>query len=152
MPAIPGAVFPLYPMKNGILNCRYAMPQKDSTTDAENSFAMGRHQYVNTLGYKTNTTIAVQNHKKWMGNRDASQVTRNRRVSEIGVGSLNASLKPFAFTTSRDVNTVNDALRRTRGGGAVAPPKKNASKHCVIAPNRFPKIPPKDPVNNCLPI
>jgi hypothetical protein len=144
MPAISGAVFPLFPMNNGILNGRKSMPQKDLTSDAENSFAMGRNQYVNTLGYQTNTSTAIQNHKKWMGNRDASQVTRNRRVSEIGVGSLNANNMSFAFTSIRDVNTVNDALRRTRGGGAVAPAKKNASKHSVIAPNSFPKLPPAE--------
>jgi hypothetical protein len=144
MPAITGSVFPLFPINNGILIGRNAMPQKDLTSDAENSFAIGRHQYVNTLGYKTNTSIAVQNHKKWLGNRDASQVTTNRRVSEIGVGTLNANNKPFAFTTVRDVNTVNDALRRTRGSGAVAPAKKNASKHSVIAPNSFPKIKPAE--------
>jgi hypothetical protein len=142
MPAITGSVFPLFPIQNGILHGRNAMPQKDSTSDAQNSFAMGRNQYINTLGYQTNTSIAIQNHKKWMGNRDASQVTRNRRVNEIGVGSLNANNKAFAFTTTRDVNIVNDALRRTRGGGAVAPAKKNASKQSIIAPNSFPKIAP----------
>jgi hypothetical protein len=146
MPAITGSIFPLFPMNNGILHGRNAMPQKDLTSDAEHSFAMGRNQYVNTLGYQTNTSTAIQNHKKWLGNRDASQVTRNRRVSEIGVGSLNANQKPFAFTSTRDVNIVNDALRRTRGGGAIAPPKKNASKHSVIAPNSFPKIPHADKI------
>jgi hypothetical protein len=57
MPAISGSVFPLYPMKNGISNSIKGMPQKDFTSDAENSFAMVRSQYVNTLGYKTNTSI-----------------------------------------------------------------------------------------------
>jgi hypothetical protein len=137
MPAISGSVFPLYPMKNGISKSIKGMPQKDFTSDAENSFAMDRSQYVNTLGYKTNTSIPVQNHKKWLGNRDASQVTTNRRIAEVGVGTLNANNVPFAFNSTRDVNTVNDAIRRTRCGGAVAPKKKNACKISPI-PLHFP--------------
>jgi hypothetical protein len=131
MPAITGSVFPLYPMKNGFLTFTKAMPQKDSTSDGDSSFVMDRSQYVNTLGYKTNTSIPIQNHKKWLGNRDASQFTTNRRISETGVGTLNANNVPFSFTTTRDVNTVDDAIRRTRCGGAVAPLKKNA---CRISP------------------
>jgi hypothetical protein len=114
-------------INNGETDVIRGMPQKDSTSDGTNSFAMNRNLYTNTL--PTNTpTVQQQIKKKWFGNRDASQVTRNRRVNEIGVGSLNANNQTMGFMSHKDPNTVNDALRRVRAGGAVAPPKKNASQ------------------------
>lgn len=76
--------------------------------------------------YPASTSITVpQNlNKKWIGgNRDASQVARNRRVNAVGNGSFNAGGQPFSFKTNRDVNVTRDALTRVRGGGYVVPKK-----------------------------
>jgi len=114
-------------INNGVLNAIKAMPQKDSTSDNTSSFSMGRHVFIDTYTTK-HLTSNQYNQKKWIGgNRDASQVTTNYRNSQIGTGSVNAGGKPIAFTTYKDVNVVDDALRRVRSGGAVAPPKKAVS-------------------------
>jgi len=87
---------------------------------------------------------SAPNQKKWMGNRDASQVTVNRRTNSIGVGTLNYSNTPLSFTKPNDVNIVNHALRRVRSGGAVAPPSKNfsPSKTFVLSPGFHPYMQP----------
>ena len=127
MPAIYRSMFAINDIKNGTLNGIRAMPQKDLTSDGEHSFAMDRSQYIYTLP-RTAPSVSVKLQKKWFGNRDASQVTTNRRVSEIGVGSLNSKNAPMSFTTQKEVNTVDDALRRVRAGGAVVPPKVTHKK------------------------
>lgn len=129
-------------INNGTLKAVKAMPQKDSTSDGTSSFEMGRRTYAKTLTNITQQT--PQNlEKKWMGNRDASQIATNRRNKAIGVGSLNAANAPTSFTTHKVVNTVNDALRRVRAGGAVAPPKKNALRTNGLTPSFSPAIPPR---------
>jgi len=84
------------------------------------------------------------NQKKWMGNRDASQVTVNRRTNSVGTGTLNYANNMMSFTKPNDVNVVNHALRRVRGGGAVAPPSKNfsPSKTYVPSPGIHPYMQP----------
>lgn len=132
----------LHDTNNGVLTGMKAMPQKDLTSDGESTFEIGRQVYMRTL------PNAIQPHlsqtKKWYGNRDASQIVANRRNTQIGLGSLNASGKPMSFTSIKDVNTVNDALARVRGGGAVAPPKKSANKHNAPTPTFLPAKPPAD--------
>jgi len=73
---------------------------------------------------EVSVTIPQNLNKKWIGgNRDASQVARNRRVNAIGNGSFNANNQPFSFKTNRDVNVTRDALTRVRGGGSTVPKK-----------------------------
>ena len=63
--------------------------------------------------------------KKWTGgNRDASQITKNRRVNQTGLGTLNASQTAMSFTTHNNINVVRNAKHRVRSGGAIAPAKK----------------------------
>jgi hypothetical protein len=115
-------------LNNGALKFINAMPQKDSTSDGESSFEMARKIYTKTnQPYQSKT---VSNTKKWVGgNRDSSSFTTNRKNSTIGKGSINTNLnQTVSFTTYKDVNTVYDALRRVRAGGAVAPPKTNIAK------------------------
>jgi len=108
---------------NAILSGTKAMPQKDSTSDGTASFSNARREYCETMP-STPETIQNKATKKWRGgNRDASQVVYNRRVREIGVGTLNASSAPFAFMNKNDNNSRVDALARVRGGGSVVPPK-----------------------------
>lgn len=141
-------------LNNGILNAVKAMPLKDSTSDGTSTFEMDRKAYVRTfnpnpsklmnpshLGMPSNhfhPTIYDGTHtpkqKQWYGNRDSSEVTRNRRVNSVGNGTLNAANKPMDFTTHNDKNSRIDALRRVRAGGAVAPPKKAANVHNAYTP------------------
>jgi hypothetical protein len=134
MPGIYRSMFAINDINNGALKSIHAMPQKDSTSDGTNSFAIDRSAYFNTLP-TTNNTVAQNLHKKWFTNRDASSVTRNRRIAEIGVGSMNAANTPMSFTTYKDVNVVKDAVRRVRSAGSVAPAKKNALKTNGLTPS-----------------
>lgn len=115
-------------INNGALTGSKVMPQKDSTSDNTSNFAMGRHAFVETY-----TPTVPQ--KKWIGgNRDASQVTNSRRNNQIGTGSVNSSGNLMSFTTYKDVNTIDNALRRVRSGGAVPPPKKAVSPSYTYGP------------------
>jgi hypothetical protein len=154
-------------INNGELNSIRAMPQKDITSDNESSFEMSRSIYSRTFpnnitktpvthtnyiwqarrniqqitSLPSGTSSNQMNGKKWYGNRDASQVTTNRRTNQVGAGSLNALNKPIGFTTHIDINTTNDALRRVRAGGAVAPAKKGANRNNAPVPTFSPAIP-----------
>lgn len=110
-------------INNGILHSIKAMPFKDITSDGNSSFAMSRKDYTKTLQTKpiSNTVLL---HKKWFGNKDASQVTANRRMTEIGVGSLNANNKDMSFKNVVDNNTQRQALTRVRNSGSAVPAKK----------------------------
>lgn len=127
-------MFAINNINNGTLSSMNAMPQKDITSDGETSFALDRKNYKETLP-TVNTTVSEKIHKKWFGNRDASQVTTTRRVSEVGVGSLNANKNTMSFTTYKEVNTVSDALTRVRAGGSVAPAKKGANRKNAPTPS-----------------
>jgi hypothetical protein len=106
-------------LNNGMLQNATAMPLKDSVSDGTSTFSMGRLNYVSSF-------TSQNSHKKWIGgNRDASQIAENRRIAAIGLGSMTSS--PNSFVSNSDKNVVNDALRRVRAGGAVAPPKKATS-------------------------
>lgn len=114
--------FIIQDVNNGILSGKGAMPQKDSTSDGGNSFSLNRHQFFKSYA-ATDSTVAYKKEKKWFGNKDASQVTQNRRVNQIAKGSLNASGDNMSFTTVSDNNTQRQALSRMRNGGYVAPIK-----------------------------
>jgi hypothetical protein len=128
----------LHDMHNGALNGIKAMPQKDSTSDGHSTFAMGRQRFVNT--YSTDIPTNQQyTQKKWIGgNRDASQVAVNRKNTQIGTGSVNASGDLMSFTTYKDINTVNNALTRVRAGGYMVPPKVRANKNNAPTPSFSP--------------
>lgn len=138
-------MFSINNINNGTLSARKAMPQKDITSDNNSSFELARKTYIETYSDKNNVN-RLNNNKKWYGNHDASQVTSNRRNNQVGVGSLNASNNQMSFTNHKDVNVVNDALRRVRGGGAVAPAKKGANRNNAPTPG-FP-VKARDPRNN----
>jgi len=90
-----------------------------------------------TDAYVTTVLIVTQEipiYKKWVGgNRDASQTAERRRVCAIDLGSMKN-------TCGASTNTVNDALRRVRGGGSVAPPKKAASPSINPTPHFAPAV------------
>lgn len=130
-------MFSINNINNGALYGQKAMPQKDLTSDNDSSFEISRRVYTETLPLVANT-VAQNIEKKWYGNRDASQVTVNRRTNNVGNGSLNASRNLMSFTTYRDVNTVSNALTRVRAGGAVAPAKKSANLKNGLTPSFSP--------------
>ena len=110
-------------MNNGILSSVKAMPIKDLTSDGGSSFAMSRRGYTRALQL-TAPSNAVALEKKWFGNKDASQITANRRLAEVGVGSLNANATVMSFTNTSDSNSDRQELNRARSGGATVPSKK----------------------------
>lgn len=131
-------------LNNGTLKGTHAMPQKDITSDGDSTFEMGRRTYVRTLPkapIPPASLVHLSQTKKWYGNRDASQIVANRRNTQIGLGTLNASTAPMSFTTHKIVNTIDDALTRTRAGGSVAPAKKGANRNNGLPPTFAPARP-----------
>ena len=105
-------------INNGVLNSRYAMPQKDLTSDNDSSFAMGRQQYTNTE--------PISLGKKWYGSsstRDSSGIIQKKAIRAIGNGTLNLESKPMSFAGHNDINTTRDALIRVRNIGSAVPNK-----------------------------
>lgn len=105
-------------LNNAVLSTNNAMPRKDSTSVNESSFQLSRKTYVDTV---PNTS-----EMKWYGNRDASDVSRRRRVHAVGKGTFNDLGKSLSFT-SENKHVVNSALRRSRAGGYIVPPKSTQS-------------------------
>ena len=140
-------------LNNGIINAKNAMPLKDLNSDNAGSFELNRKlfnkAYQPPINYKSapigrsffqRRAPAIEHgfivdgpksvqQKKWIGgNRDASQITTNRRRKTTG--QIVTYSGPQSFTNSRI-----DALARVRGGGACVPPK--VSKKNVISFNIF---------------
>jgi hypothetical protein len=133
-------------LNNGIINANGAMPLKDLTSDNTGSFELTRKlvnkSYQPPINYKTapagrsffqRRAPAIEHgfvvdgpksvqQKKWIGgNRDASQITANRRKKSTG--QIMTYSGPQSFTNPKDNNPRIDALARVRGGGATVPPK-----------------------------
>jgi len=133
-------------LNNGVLSSTNAMPLKDLTSDNTESFAINRSIFQNSYIKPINLSIpqvtqtmiqrqapgihhgfniqgtATVNQKKWIGgNRDSSQITKNRRVQTTG--KILSTVGPQSFTNITDNNTRIDALARVRGGGYTVPPK-----------------------------
>lgn len=108
-------------INNNQLSSQKAMPLKDSTTPNDSFFSLPRHQYIESL----QQDLSVLNpQKKWIGgNRDASQIVKNRRMNSVGLGSLNSESNPMSFTSSSEKNTVREAKKRVRNGGSAVPAK-----------------------------
>ena len=105
-------------INNGILSSKYAMPQKDLTSDGDSSFAMGRQQYIQTE--------PISLGQKWYGsssNRDSTAILQKKKISAIGNGTLNLASKPLSFAAHNDINTTRDALVRVRNLGCAVPNK-----------------------------
>jgi len=108
----------LHNINNGILSSKYAMPQKDLTSDGESSFAMGRQQFIHTQ--------PISLGQKWYGsssNRDSTAILQKKKISAIGNGTLNLDKKSLSFAGHNDVNTTRDAFIRVRNLGCAVPNK-----------------------------
>jgi len=150
-------------VNNGILSGPNVMPLKDLTSDNADSFAINRSLFQNSYVPPVNLSVpqvtqtiiqrqspgiqhgytiqggATVNQKKWIGgNRDSSQITRNRRVNTTG--KILSNTGPQSFTNTSDNNTRVDALARVRGGGYTVPLKvsqKNVIPISVITPTYY---------------
>lgn len=112
-------------LNNAVLTGVKAMPLKDLNSDSNNSFAVDRKAYSNTV----KVDAAQYAKKKWMGgSRDASDVAARRRISAAG-SSMNPSGDAFSFTSNNEKNTINNALNRCRNQGKCATPKVTNSPH-----------------------
>jgi hypothetical protein len=107
---------------NRILTSIKAMPSKNVNADSTNNFSLSRNTFIETYDASM-SSLAVLAKKKYLGNRDASVVAQNRRVNQIGNGSLNALGKNIALSCSYDSNSRFQALARVRGSGTVVVPK-----------------------------
>jgi len=154
-------------INNNQANGMRGMPLKDGVSDSTATFELSREVYTRTLptnpptgptvhnsynwharrnitqttSVPTGASSNYMNGKKWYGNRDASQVTANRRTTQVGVGTLNASSDTMGFTSNNNINVTSDALRRVRAGGSVAPAKKGANRNNAPTPTFSPAVP-----------
>lgn len=158
-------MFSINNINNGALSAVKAMPQKDSTSDGNSTFEMARTTYNKQNQYisltqqiqqshnhysshsnpnqvsRTSSDIVTSKAGKWFGNKDASQIIANRRNKAVGKGTVLSTYQDeqlLSFTTYKDINTTNDAIRRVRAGGAVAPPKKGANRNNGLTPTFAP--------------
>ena len=115
-------------LNNGILTGTRTMPVKDGVADGNSVFSMSRRSFIRVMPLTTETNT-IQQKKKWFGNRDASQVTANARVSQVGIGTTGS---PQAFKSSAETNSVRQALNRVRGGGRAVAPMKNTQSTQIL--------------------
>jgi hypothetical protein len=119
------------------------MPQQFYPSSNDSVFAMGRRTFVKTKGEPNginNSDNKIANqippHKRTgiVGKpisfpQDSSQRIERLKNNAIGGGSMKVGLAtsaPMSFK-SNDTTSRNDALRRCRAGGCVAPKKKGAN-------------------------
>ncbi len=115
-------------LNNGILTGTRVMPAKDGMSDGTSVFSMGRRSFTRVMPLTVQSN-AIQQEKKWFGNKDASQVTANARVSQLGIGSTGS---PLTFKSSAETNSVRQALNRVRGGGRAVVPMKNTRSTKIL--------------------
>ena len=115
-----------------ISNVKMAMPSQFYPSANTSLFSSARNAYINDVGKgplpNSTSTIDYTKKKKW-NNTSSSQLTYLKRVNAIGKSSIQSPLtiQELSFR-SQDTTSRNDALRRCRGGGCVAPKKKGANR------------------------
>lgn len=135
-------------INNSRLQTRMAMPKKDLTSDGTASFELNRKLFIKSYVYPdtnnyNSTTAKIEREalglngqqasimgaanklqKKWIGgNRDASSITKARRIKESGKVISNLQNNPISFVKGNDMNLIAHAKARVRGGGAANVPK-----------------------------
>ena len=108
-------------INNNELSGVKAMPLKDSTSNNDSSFSMGRKLFSSRMMFTNMSTSNKQLKNGSMG-KDASSVISRRKAESAGT-SMNLTGNTFSFTNSDDTNVIDRALRRTRSGGARVPKK-----------------------------
>lgn len=139
-----------FPLKqninNGITYTKNGMPQKFNGADGGSTFALGRKRYINTtLANEKNNIVSLEKNKhscscntrvcscaagKYINVQSSDQYIERIKNRAIGKGSMPGQTNNFESSTlsfkSQSFNTTNNALRRCRNGGCVAPAKKGA--------------------------
>ena len=113
------------------------MPQKSLTSDNNTSFVLGRRAFFNKtyLSHKTENLSKNLDYKDYssrqiskpLENKSSDLRTQRLRLATIGSGSskLKDSNDQVSFVKKNgDVNYVNTAISRVRGGGSVPLKKK----------------------------
>jgi hypothetical protein len=107
------------------------MPQKDLTSSNENTFSMRRSMFSRIINTEVKEVNDVLQKKQYYGgtrNRDASSVICKRAI--IGTKNSFANENGVSFQATKEYNATDKALRRTRAGGTVVPPKVT-NKHLM---------------------
>lgn len=132
----PGVInsFPLKQHTNNgyISNVRMAMPAQFYPSANTSVFSSARNAYMNNVGrgpLLTPTSISDYSKKKKWNNTSSSQLTYLKKVNAIGKSSIQspATIEQLSFR-SQDTTSRNNALRRCRSSGCVAPKKKGANR------------------------
>jgi hypothetical protein len=126
--------FPLKQHSNNgnISNVKMAMPSQFYPSSNTSLFSSARNAYINNVGrgpLPTTESNAIYTKKKKWNNISSSQLIYLKRVNAIGKSSIQSpqTLQELSFR-SQDTTSRNDALRRCRSGGCVAPKKKGANR------------------------
>ena len=110
-----------------ILSSERAMPLKNLTSDDTSTFSRNRFLFTRSYEPKPKNKMELYNKNKILlnsnTNTDANQIVKNKKFETIAVGTLNSSKKQLAFTNGNEVNTLRDALHKTRSGGSRVPAK-----------------------------
>lgn len=131
-PGVAASFFRKQNINNGnISNVKMAMPAQFYPSSNTSIFSSARNAYINNVGKGPSpnslSTEEYTKKKKW-NNACSSQLTYMKRVNAIGKSSIQSpqTLQELSFR-SQDTTSRNEALRRCRAGGCVAPKKKGAN-------------------------
>jgi|TARA_B100001287_G_C22659826_1_gene519748 hypothetical protein len=145
-------------INNAIVNVTHGVPMKAGHADGSNDFSINRFKYVRTTNDREGVTNQFQTYekfsqdvenaktKRYFGNTNTDSVSRIAKIREkaIGGGSLNlpkisydaqgngvvTSVNlPMSFVDTKSINTIDQAVRRTRSGGASVPKKFSINKN-----------------------
>jgi hypothetical protein len=109
----------------GVQNGIRPNPPKFYPANNNSVFSMGRNTYKRTESKQDDKYIP---NGKYNAPQDSSSVIARKKQNAIGKSSLKQSLsynKPLSYKNT-NTNNVNNALRRVRNGGSVAPAKKGS--------------------------
>lgn len=145
-------------INNAIVNVTHGVPMKAGSADGTNDFSINRFKYIRTTNDRDGVTNKFQTYekfskdveiaktKRFFGNTNTDSVSRISKIREnaIGGGSLNLPKisydakgdgiiqrvnLPMSFVDTKSINTIDQAIRRTRSGGASVPKKVSINKN-----------------------
>lgn len=145
-------------INNAIVDVTHAVPMKAGAADGTNDFSINRFKYIRTIHDRDGVTNQFQTYekfsqdvenaktKRYFLNTNTDSVSRISKIKEkaIGGGSLNLpnisfdaqgngvirrDNLPMSFIDTKNINTIDQAVRRTRSGGASVPKKFSINKN-----------------------
>ena len=144
-------------INNAIINVTHGVPMKAGSADGSNDFSINRFKYVKSNYDKDDVTnqfkkyekyskdVQDQKTKRFYSNTNTDSVSRISTIKQkaIGAGSLNLPSitydalgdgivrrvnLPMSFIDTNNINIIDQAIRRTRSGGASVPKKFGINK------------------------